>query len=552
LRPNLYPVGDPPPERAEGTGPCPDLGAAKVQGAGHGDGEAQRFADAFGGEEMMDEETLEAYVRALRRSAEYLDKDINPIELKALIKRFMKLNPGADPKAVDWVGVWDPTLTYSELVESFQRNYPMYKWREDEEISEEAFKAMRRKKVEEVFEAVKELDEEALRELFELLKKELEPEAEIKPEPIPEKPEKTVVQEVKAPTLVQEAPTITLKVLARYPILPETKQFFEAFAVEELEGYAEATKLRIMEALQRGEKGVLPREDPIEDLLTFALARVLCIAIGEPWLLKRWALAEAARMERYLHVEVEELKKTVLKTGLNIEEVDEFTARKVGEEYSYRMHFAEYLRINRELTGPEWRLVNRTLTGGFVYLTEAETIRLFRQKAYKMLSSTENVPKVKIKSLPPKLAEAAEDIVKELVKLRSSYEPVTAPAPGDWPPCMEAIRARVAEASHKELFSLTAFMINRGYSKEEILALLAERPDFNEKIARYQIEHIAGERGSRTKYRPPSCQTMRSLGLCVEGGRLCPKWIRNPLEYRKEPKESQKPEKPKQTTQTPA
>jgi DNA primase large subunit len=109
---------------------------------------------------------------------------------------------------------------------------------------------------------------------------------------------------------------------------------------------------------------------------------------------------------------------------------------------------------------------------------------------------------------------------------------------------MMAIRARIAEASHKELFTIAAFLVNRGYTTEQILAMLAERPDFNEKIARYQVEHIAGERGSRTKYKPPSCQTMRSLGLCIEGGRLCPKWIKNPLEYRK-------PEKPKQTAQTP-
>jgi DNA primase large subunit len=488
----------------------------------------------------MDEETLEAYVRALRKSAEYLNKEINPIELKALIKRFMKLNPDVDPHVIDWVGVWDPTLTYSELLDAFQRNYPGFRWKEAEEISEEAFRAMRKKKVEEVF---KELDEEALRELYELLKKEFEPEAEIKPQAT-EKPQDFVVQEVKAPTLVQ-APTITLMVLAKFPVLPETREFFEVFEVEQLDYLAEATKTRVLEAIERGEKGVLPREDPMTDLLTFALARVLCLAIGEPWLLKRWALAEAARMERYLHVEADETKKMVLKALLNVEEVDEFTARKVGEEYRYRIHFTEYLKFNRELSDPVWRLVNRMLTGGFVYLTEVETIRLFRQKAYKMLSSTENVPKVKIKSLPPKLAEAAEYIVKELVKLRSSYEPVTAPAPGDWPPCMEAIRARVAEASHKELFSLAAFALNRGYTIEQILALLAERPDFNERIARYQVEHIAGLRGSRTKYRPPSCQTMRSLGLCVEDGRLCPKYIRNPLEFRK-PKD-----KPKQTTQTP-
>jgi DNA primase large subunit len=111
---------------------------------------------------------------------------------------------------------------------------------------------------------------------------------------------------------------------------------------------------------------------------------------------------------------------------------------------------------------------------------------------------------------------------------------------------MEAIRTRVAEASHKELFSFTAFLVNRGYAVEQILSMLAERPDFNEKIARYQVEHIAGLRGSRTKYRPPSCQTMKSLGLCVEDGKYCPRWIQNPLQYQKKPKDQ-----PKQRAQTP-
>jgi DNA primase large subunit len=344
---------------------------------------------------------------------------------------------------------------------------------------------------------------------------------------------------------VQGAPTITLGILSRYPILPETRQFVEPFAIEELEGYAEATKLRIMEALQRGEKGVLPREDPFEDLLTFGLARVLCIAIGEPWLLKRWALAEASRMERYLHVETKELKEMVLKTVLNVEEVDD---KRLSDEFSYKVQLAQYLKLIRELSGPEWRLVNRMVHRGYVHLTEAEAVRLFRQHVYQRLSLTENVPKITIKQLPPKLQEAAEDVMKELVKLRSSYdyETTTAPVPGDWPPCMEAIRTRVAEASHKELFSFTAFLVNRGYAVEQILSMLAERPDFNEKIARYQVEHIAGLRGSRTKYRPPSCQTMKSLGLCVEDGKYCPRWIQNPLQYQKKPKDQ-----PKQRAQTP-
>jgi DNA primase large subunit len=475
----------------------------------------------------MDDD-VETYVRALKKSADYLGKEINPIELAALIRRFKKLNPDADYRAIDWVGVWDPTLTYSELLDAFQLNYPGYRWREAEEVSEEAFEHMRRRKVEEVFETIKELDEEALRELFELLKKELEPETVEVPQ---EKPQETVVQEVtQAPTPVQEALTITFRVLEKYPVLPETRGFFEAFEMEEVDDYAEAAKKRVLEALQRGEKGVLPREDAFEDLLTFGLARVLCIAIGEPWLLKRWALAEASRMERFLHVETKELKELVLKTVLNIEAVDD---RRFSDEFSYKVHLAEYLKLIRELSGPEWRLVNRMVHRGYVHLTEAEVVRLFRQLAYQRLSSTEGAPKITIRQLPAKLQEAAEDVMKELVKLRSSYayETTTAPIPGDWPPCMQAIRNRIADASHKELFSFAAFLVNRGYTTEQILTMLAERPDFNERIARYQVEHIAGLRGSRTRYRPPSCQTMKSLGLCVEDGKYCPRWILNPLQY---------------------
>ena len=39
-------------------------------------------------------------------------------------------------------------------------------------------------------------------------------------------------------------------------------------------------------------------------------------------------------------------------------------------------------------------------------------------------------------------------------------------------------------------------------------------PDFNEKITRYQVEHLAGLRGSGKRYRTYSCEKMKSLGLC--------------------------------------
>ncbi|MEN3048314.1 MAG: hypothetical protein ABDH63_05990 [Candidatus Caldarchaeales archaeon] len=88
---------------------------------------------------------------------------------------------------------------------------------------------------------------------------------------------------------------------------------------------------------------------------------------------------------------------------------------------------------------------------------------------------------------------------------------------------------------------VAAYLLNAGHTVDEVIGLYAQRPDFDERVARYQVEHIAGLRGSRTKYTVPSCQTMRTHGLCVENGRLCPVNIKNPMQYasRKE-KESRK------------
>jgi hypothetical protein len=102
----------------------------------------------------MDEDVLETYVRSLMKSAEYLGKAVNYIELKALIRRFMEFNPGADPKVIDWVGVWDPTLTYAEQVETFQRNYRGFGWREAVAVSAQAGEQLRRRWVAASCEAV--------------------------------------------------------------------------------------------------------------------------------------------------------------------------------------------------------------------------------------------------------------------------------------------------------------------------------------------------------------------------------------------------------------
>ena len=70
--------------------------------------------------------------RICEQIEEYRGKPPNYIEVQGLIQRFIENNPDADPEEVDWVGVWDPTLTYSENLRRFQKTYPGYRWEREE------------------------------------------------------------------------------------------------------------------------------------------------------------------------------------------------------------------------------------------------------------------------------------------------------------------------------------------------------------------------------------------------------------------------------------
>jgi DNA primase large subunit len=160
---------------------------------------------------------------------------------------------------------------------------------------------------------------------------------------------------------------------------------------------------------------------------------------------------------------------------------------------------------------------------GLVTLTRPEVIRLVREWLYDSFVQAKPVPV----NWHPEEAKA----IKEALQKRAAK--TVAPAPSrEWAPCMVALRNRVADAGHFGLFALAAYMAQKGYEVREIVDVLRVRSDFDERIARYQVEHIAGQRGSRVKYRPPSCQSMKTHGLCIDNGRQCPFNIKNPLQYR--------------------
>ena len=329
-----------------------------------------------------------------------------------------------------------------------------------------------------------------------------------------------------------------LSTLAKYPFLPEARKYIseygltlESFSDPAYSKIVERAKQRIMDAIRLGE-GVDPSnmsEDEVVELASFPLAIILVAAVKDRFLARRFALAEASLATKLLSEDAKRDSETVLRIARDVFGMD---VEAEGNEYS--MGLRDYLRSSMRFNAPSWKLVNRIVIRGRVTITISELIRLLKDRVVEYV--LENVEKAMAR--PPKLPENLQRIVDEikstLPSKRYEEEIISGKSsPEAWPPCMRLIYQgimRGENVSHFANFALASFLTNIGMSLDDILKIFAHRPDFDQRIARYQIEHIAGLRGSRTRYTTPSCDTMRTNGLCVEDGKLCG-GVKNPLVY---------------------
>jgi len=117
-----------------------------------------------------------------------------------------------------------------------------------------------------------------------------------------------------------------------------------------------------------------------------------------------------------------------------------------------------------------------------------------------------------------------------IVKTRPAKNQAATTTAHEDPPCMKAILDALKAGEnlpHTARFAITTYLLKRGWDVEQIVDLFRNAPDFNEKITRYQVQHIAGKVGGRKEYAVPSCKTMREWGLCIAN---C--GVKNPLQYK--------------------
>ncbi|HUR68297.1 MAG TPA: DNA primase large subunit PriL [Candidatus Thermoplasmatota archaeon] len=313
-----------------------------------------------------------------------------------------------------------------------------------------------------------------------------------------------------------------LAALARYPFLPEAAEHVakEGPALEDLltdKVYARARaagRERLRLALEDAALPAPPltRDSPprelLEDLLSYVYARILVSAVGDAYVVRRHALAEAVRVRDYLMKEErpENLAAAARTVDLAFE----------AQEGDYVAHFTDFLKHSVHLKDAEWKLVSQRLSHGNVIMSAHVASRLV-QEALRRRIETE-LPK----RLSDEVALAVEPDaapIREAARIRKEAYSVEGFGKVDLtciPPCMRNILGslqRGENAAHNARFAIVTFLHKIGMTSEEIMKLFSQAPDFREDLTRYQVEHITGVT-SGTSYSVPGCDNLQTFNLC--------------------------------------
>lgn len=328
--------------------------------------------------------------------------------------------------------------------------------------------------------------------------------------------------------------------MAKYPFLTDTVQYLrdKGFTLEQF-GSDPDLKMILEKAVHRIEvaaDGKIYKSDLVQnqaskdailplEIFSFLLAVVLLKLCNMMTLVKRFSLAEARRAEKHLEQDLGNLadqSKEQLATRI-IAELFSITVAKQGDYFIIPVR--DYVTHAVNFHEREWKLVNRHVENGRVFLTSHETVRLIRKELGNYIAS-----KIKSANTPP-MTVGFEAPVNRLVSLAKKFStPVIQTT--EYPPCIKhAIKVleNGENLPHSGRFMLATYLLTAGQTIDEIAPLFKNAPDYNERVTRYQLNHLAGKSGSITEYRCPSCEKVRSKDLCFPVSQC--DGIVNPLQF---------------------
>ena len=327
--------------------------------------------------------------------------------------------------------------------------------------------------------------------------------------------------------------------MAKFPFLRETAEYIKPLDLQiddlrsrGMDQLLKRAEERVNEAIEY--RSVTRDRKKLDlDILSFPVAILLVVATENSLIKKRYALAEAKQATSELALEP---KEKVLKIALDFDWKIALTPKESSQAPAeFTVHFTDYLRNTTHLHDKKWKLTNSILQKGNIYLNKKDVARLLEEEIRKRI---EKQLEAKLPNYPPEITLVAERIKKLAQEKLGQGEMEEFPkvvVQAAFPPCINALYADAAQShhlSHMGRFTLVTFLVNIGMSPENVNELFKSFSDYNERLTRYQIEHIAGERGSGTHYTSPQCAVLQTHGVCKNRDELCRR-IYHPLGYYK-------------------
>ncbi len=333
--------------------------------------------------------------------------------------------------------------------------------------------------------------------------------------------------------------------LVKYPFLTQLNELlnlkYPNLKIEDIlnntELYPFNRALEILESIVTKNTIFKTRINSEDEIIAFYSLLIGAITIGDRALLHRIAVAYSKQTSSFLnHETIDNIVLIARKIGLDVELTRDppkilIDVKRDGSilyiAKPVSIDLKQYLEIiSKKLAhDPKYMLVNQIVENSRVFIDKEVLIRLIEELVYRRIIEYANLINFNPDKITLFISKYREILEKNnwfrrkpVIESGNDRTEVKNRLVVDkLPPCMKNILSKIESSenpSHHERFALASFLVNIGLEIDSILEIFRKTPDFNERIARYQVEHISGLRGSRRKYLPYNCDNMKSLGIC--------------------------------------
>jgi len=187
----------------------------------------------------------------------------------------------------------------------------------------------------------------------------------------------------------------------------------------------------------------------------------------------------------------------------------------------FRIHFIDYLKLASNLRDNYRKLVNNSLSNGYVFIQPDDLNRLLQEYVRIKFLSQINIEDLREELFKNPIFKNLYDIISEhweekKEEFEYSFEmgfKKDQDVSKFLPPCIQEILVKVKEGQnliHTERLGIVWFLNALKYPEEEIINLFSSLPDFDRDKTGYQVRYAI-----KKGYSPYSCKTLKSYNLCM-------------------------------------